>query len=127
MVAASPLTYRYVGRFDMSDQRRRTAVLGERMGTQSNLTGTSWDVLSRRPFWSSFEHSQVPMCLVARDRRVVASTDAACELFGTSREAAVGSDAGRQITDDDPVLGDKLWLQLLSANELYAETVEMHP
>ena len=67
------------------------------------------------------------MCLVDRDRRVVASTDAACELFGSSREEAVGADAGRRIADDDPVLGDKLWHQLLSADELYAETVVAHP
>jgi PAS domain S-box-containing protein len=97
------------------------------MGSDCNLAETTWDVVSRRPFWSSFEHSQVPMCLVNRDRVVVASTDAACELFGSGREQAVGTLAGRQITDEDPALGDKLWRQLLSSNELYAETVVMHP
>jgi PAS domain S-box-containing protein len=87
---------------------------------------TTWDVLSRRPFWSSFEDSKVPMCLVDGDRLVVASTEAACELFGTSREEAIGTDAGRQIMDEDPALGDKLWQQLRSTNELYAETLVTH-
>lgn len=93
---------------------------------ETNLAGTTWDALSRRPFWSSFEDSKVPMCLVDGDRLVVASTDAACELFGVSREQAIGTDAGRQIADDDPALGDKLWQQLLSTNELYAETLVTH-
>jgi DNA-binding CsgD family transcriptional regulator len=63
------------------------------------------------------------MCLVDGDRLVVASTEAAYELFGTSREEAIGTDAGRQIINEDPALGDKLWQQLLSTNELYAETL----
>jgi PAS domain S-box-containing protein len=66
------------------------------------------------------------MCLVDGDRLVVASTDAACELFGTSREEAIGTEAGRQIMDEDPALADKLWQQLLSTNELYAETLVTH-
>jgi PAS domain S-box-containing protein len=94
---------------------------------QNDTKETTWDVLSRRPFWSAFEDSQVPMCLVDGDRLVVASTDAACELFGTSREDAIGTDAGRQIMDEDPALGDKLWQQLVSTNELYAETLVSHP
>lgn len=93
---------------------------------QSNSAGTTWDVLSRRPFWSSFEDSKVPMCLVDSDRLVVASTEAAYELFGTSREEAIGTDAGRQIMDEDPALADKLWQQLMSTNELYAETLVTH-
>jgi PAS domain S-box-containing protein len=92
----------------------------------NNLAGTTWDVLSRRPFWSSFEDSKVPMCLVDGDRLVVASTEAACELFGISREEAIGTEAGRQIMNEDPALGDKLWQQLVSTNELYAETLVMH-
>lgn len=92
----------------------------------NNLAETTWDVLSRGPFWSSFEDSKVPMCLVDGDRLVVASTEAACELFGASREEAIGTDAGRQIMDADPALGDKLWQQLLSTNELYAETLVTH-
>ena len=93
---------------------------------QNNAVGTTWDVLSNRPFWSAFEESKVPMCLVNGDRLVVASTDAACELFGTTREQSVGTDAGRQILDADPALGDKLWQQLRSTNELYAETLVTH-
>lgn len=93
---------------------------------QNNSAGTTWDVVSRRPFWSSFEDSKVPMCLVDGDRLVVASTDAACELFGANREDAIGTDAGRQIMDEDPTLADKLWQQLLSTNELYAETLVAH-
>jgi PAS fold len=81
---------------------------------QHNLTGTAWDVLSRRPFWSSFEDSKVPMCLVDCDRLVVATTEAACDLFGARREHAIGTDPGRHILDEDPALGDKLWAQLLS-------------
>jgi PAS domain S-box-containing protein len=93
---------------------------------QKNPAGTTWNVLSRRPFWSSFEDSQVPMCLVDEDRRVVASSDAAYGLFGTSREEAIGTYAGRQILDEDPGLGDKLWRELLSTNELFAETLVAH-
>jgi PAS domain S-box-containing protein len=93
---------------------------------QDNLTETAWDVLSRRPFWSSFEDSKVPMCLVDGDRLVVASTEAACDLFGASREAAIGTDPGGHILDEDPARGDKLWEQLLSTNELYAETRVAH-
>ncbi len=93
---------------------------------QNNPARTTWDVLSRRPFWSSFEGSKVPMCLVDDDRLVVASTEAACELFGISREDATGTDAGRRIMDEDPALGDRLWQQLLRTNELYAETVVTH-
>lgn len=93
---------------------------------QNNAVGTTWDVLSRRPFWSSFEDSQVPMCLVDRERLVVASTNAACDLFGTSREQATGTDAGRHIIGRDTALGDKLWQQLLRTNELYAETLVTH-
>lgn len=93
---------------------------------QSNSTGLSWAVLSRRPFWSSFENSQVPMCLVDRNRLVVASSDAACRLFGTSREQSIGSYAGRQILDEDPGVGDKLWEQLRGTNEVLAETLVAH-
>lgn len=63
------------------------------------------------------------MCLVDGDRLVVASTDAACRLFGTSAEASIGTEAGCNILDEDPALGDKLWQQLLSTNQLYAETL----
>jgi len=84
--------------------------------------GAVWDVVSRRPFWSSFEHSRVPMCLVDGDRLVVASSEAAYELFGTSRDEAVGTDPGRRILDDDPALGDKLWQRLRHTNQLFAET-----
>ena len=100
--------------------------LMEPISLQNNTDATAWDLLARRPFWSSFEESQVPMCLVDGDRLVVASSDAACELFGTSREEAIGTDAGRRIMDEDPELGDKLWQQLLSTNELYAETLVAH-
>ncbi|HUE27501.1 MAG TPA: LuxR C-terminal-related transcriptional regulator [Solirubrobacteraceae bacterium] len=93
---------------------------------QNNAAGSTWDVVSRRPFWSSFEDSKVPMCLVDTDRLVVASTEAAHELFGTSREEAIGTDAGRRILDEDPGLGDKLWQQLRSTNELYTETLVTH-
>jgi DNA-binding CsgD family transcriptional regulator len=101
--------------------------MGERMGSDGNLTGTTWEVPPGRRFWSSFGRSQVPMCLVNRDRLVVARTDAACDLFGSSREESAGTDAGRQITDADPALGDKLWHELLGSNVLYAETVVAHP
>jgi YD repeat-containing protein len=47
-------------------------------------------------------------------------------LFGTSREQAIGADAGRQIMDEDPALADKLWQRLRSSNELYAETLVTH-
>jgi PAS domain S-box-containing protein len=93
---------------------------------QNNAEGTTWDVLARRPFWSSFEDSQVPMCLVDGDRLVVASTDAACQLFGSSREEAIGTDPICRILDKGPALGDKLWQQLLSTNELYEETLVAH-
>jgi DNA-binding CsgD family transcriptional regulator len=66
------------------------------------------------------------MCLVDSNRLVVASTEAAYELFGTSRDEAVGSDPGRRIMDDDPALGDKLWEQLRRTNQLYAETLVAH-
>jgi len=66
------------------------------------------------------------MCLVDCDRLVVASTEAACELFGASRKHAVGTDPGRHILDEDAALGDKLWAQLLSTNQLYAETRVAH-
>lgn len=66
------------------------------------------------------------MCLVDEERLVVASSDAACRLFGTSREEAIGTDAGRQILGDDPGLGDKLWQQLRDTNELFAETLVAH-
>ena len=42
------------------------------------------------------------MCLVNQDRKVVASTEAAYGLFGTSRESAVGTYTGDQILDEVP-------------------------
>jgi DNA-binding CsgD family transcriptional regulator len=66
------------------------------------------------------------MCLIDRDRLVVASTEAACDLFGASHADAIGTDPGRHILDEDPALGDRLWEQLLSTNELYAETRVAH-
>jgi DNA-binding CsgD family transcriptional regulator len=68
----------------------------------------------------------MPMCLVDEDRLVVASSDAAHRFFGTSREEAIGTDAGRQILGEDPKLGDKLWQQLRGTNELLAETLVAH-
>jgi DNA-binding CsgD family transcriptional regulator len=69
----------------------------------------------------------VPMCLVDENRLVVASSDAAYRLFGTSREQSVGGYAGRQILDDDPMLGDRLWDQLRGTNQVLANSLVAHP
>lgn len=66
------------------------------------------------------------MCLVDQNRLVVASSDAACRLFGTTREQSIGSYAGRQILDEDPGVGDRLWEQLRDTNEVLAETLVAH-
>ena len=94
---------------------------------QTNPTRPSWTALSQRPFWSSFEDSQVPMCLVDENRLVVASSDAAYRLFGTSREQSAGGYAGRQILDEDPSLGDRLWQRLRGTNQVLANTLVAHP
>lgn len=67
------------------------------------------------------------MCLVDENRLVVASSDAAYRLFGTSREQSIGSFAGSQILDEAPELGDRLWEQLRGTNEVLAETLVAHP
>lgn len=67
------------------------------------------------------------MCLLDREGRVVASTDAALELFGVSREEVVGTVTGHQIMDEDQRLAEKLWQQLVSTNKLHTETLVTHP
>lgn len=67
------------------------------------------------------------MCLLDENRLVVASSDAAYRLFGTTREESVGSYAGGQILGDDPGVGDRLWEQLRGTNEVLTESLVAHP
>lgn len=68
-----------------------------------------------------FECSHIPMALVDHERRYVAVNEAACKLYGYSREDIIGRRAGSGMPNEDPASGDSSWAELERTGELYGE------
>jgi PAS domain S-box-containing protein len=85
------------------------------------------DGSNRGPFWSVFEHSNIPMALVDRDKRYVAINDAGLTLYQYEREDVIGRTAGRTVAGMAPSAAETDWQRLLRTNELYGERVVAHP
>jgi PAS domain S-box-containing protein len=80
-------------------------------------------VVTQGPFWSVFEHSNIPMALVDRGRAYIAVNDAAVELFQYQRDDVIGERAGRTTLDPDLAQSSAEWDELLRTGELYGERV----
>jgi len=80
-------------------------------------------VVDQGPFWSVFEHSNIPMALVDRARSYIAINDAAVALFQYQRDDVIGERAGRTTLDPDLARSNAEWEELLRTGELYGERV----
>jgi PAS domain S-box-containing protein len=77
------------------------------------------------PFSSIFDHSNIPMALLDRDRRYVAVNDALISFYEYPRSEILGSLADGMVVDEGREI-DTRWKQLVLTNQLYGERVVEH-